>query len=221
MGLRSVLITCALTTLATSAGAQPEPGRAPGEYFHNGLYVRIGLGGTFVRDSFESGEGNALFGKTSGSVTGAGTSHQFAIGGAIVPGFVLAGGVVSDIAWTTSVDADGEAVEPDDSFALLTLGPMIDYYFDPEAGFHALFGGGFGVTSGVQPEGSDGGAATGLGLFAGFGHEWWVSEQWGIGGLLRAQYVRAEEAVVLLLIDTYKVHHNALGLSLLFTATYN
>jgi hypothetical protein len=226
-GMRLRIAQAALATTLAFAGhgvpafGQAPPARAPGERTHDGFYLQVALGPTVIRDSFESGDGNALFADTSGTVTGFGHAQHLAIGGALAPGFILAGAAAVDIARTTSTDYEGARVNPEQSYALLTFGPMVDYYFDEHGGWHALLGGGFGVTSGVQPDGVEGGAGSGYGFFAGVGHEWWVSEQWGIGALLRAQYVRAEESVTLIFIDTYKVQHSALGVALMFSATYN
>ena len=217
---RVILPALAVGALARSALAD-EP-RKPGEYVHDGFYVQLAVGPSLIRDSFESGDGNFFFDDTKGTVTGFGHSQHVAIGGALGPGLVLAGAAAADIARTTSADYDGGAVEPEESYVLLTMGPMLDFYFQPEGGFHALVGGGFGITSGVRPDGvSEGGAASGYGLFTGVGYEWWVSPQWGLGALLRLQYVRAEESVVLILVDTYKVEHSAVGVALMMSATYN
>lgn len=198
--------------------AEPRP---PGHYVHDGFYAQLALGAGMIRDSFESGDGNFFFDDTRGTVKGFGHSQHFAIGGAIAPGLALAGAAAGDIARTTSTDFEGGRVSPEESYAVLTLGPMLDFYFDPRGGLHALAGGGLGVTSPVQPDGVDGGGTTGFGVFAGVGYEWWIAPQWGIGALLRVQYVRAEESVTTLIVDTYKVDHSAVGTALMFSATYN
>jgi hypothetical protein len=208
--------------LAAACVSSPAVGqRAAGERHHDGFYLQLGLGGSTIRDSYDMSGGGLLFGEGSGTVTGFGTAQHLAIGGALAPGFILAGAVVVDVARTTSVELDGAKVNPDEGYALLTLGPMVDYYFDPDAGFHALAGFGWGLTSGVQPEGIDGGSASGYGVFVGVGNEWWISSEWGIGALLRVQYVSAREAPVVLLTDDLVIDHSALGIALMFSATYN
>jgi hypothetical protein len=206
---------------ATCVGSPALAERAPGEHHHDGFYLQVGLGPSMIRDDYDTSGGGILFGQSRGTITGYGHSQHLAIGGAVAPGFILAGAVVVDIARTTSADYEGAPVDPDESYALLTLGPMVDFYFDPDAGFHALLGLGLGVTSGVQPEGVDGGSSSGYGLFAGIGHEWWISSQWGLGALLRVQYVAGTESVVTLISDTQEIDHRALGVALLFSATYN
>ena len=214
-GMRIRVVALALVTSA------PALAQTSGVRHHDGFYAEIALGPSMIRDSFESGEGTVFFERTEGTVTGYGHSQHIAIGGSVAPGLVIAGAAAVDIARTTSADSEGGAVNPDDDYAIITLGPMVDWWFDPDAGFHALLGFGFGATSGVQPEGADGGSASGLGVFAGIGHKWWISDEWGLGALLRVNHVRGTESVVTIITDTYEIEHQALGFALMFSATYH
>ena len=208
-------------SLVAHAQAGGEAPPAPGAYTHDGFYLRLALGADMLRDSFSaSSDNNLLFGDSSGTVKGFGEAHEIAVGAAIVPGFILAGAAVVDIARTTSVSQTGYEVDPGNSYAMITLGPMVDYYPFSTNGFHAQAGAGLGVVSGVQPKGAKGGSGSGIGAFAGVGHEWWVAKQWGLGALLRMQFVSAKESEFAL-FDTYTAHHSALAFALLFSATYN
>lgn len=206
-----------LGALALSLPARAESGAR----HHDGFYAQLAVGPSMIRDGYESSGGGFLFDDTRGTVTGFGHSQHIAIGGAIAPGLNLAGGAVVDIARTTSVEYEGEPTHPPDDYAVLTMGPLVDWYFDPNAGFHALLGFGLGVTSGVEPEGVEGGSSSGLGMFAGAGYEWWIADEWGLGALLRVQYVRGTESIVTLISDTFEIEHEALGIALMFSATYN
>ncbi len=134
---------------------------------------------------------------------------------------IIAGAGIADTVFSPSVDSSGEPVDPGKTFAMVSFGPLIDYYPDPEAGLHVEAGVGFGVTSGVPPKGADGTAASGLGLFGGVGYERWIADQWALGGLVRVHYVRAHENADTLLLGGYDVEHRALAFALLFVATYN
>ena len=224
MGISLALPAAALIALATqSARAQapvPAPERGPGERHHDGVYVRIALGVSYLHDSYESNGDNVFFGDSKGTITGFGQANELAIGGALAPGLILAGAMVMDLARTTHADYSGEPVHPKDAYVMATFGPMVDYYFDPNAGLHLEAGGGLGIVSGVQPEGVDGGGGTGFGLFCGVGNEWWIAKQWALGGLLRLHYVSAHESEFAI-FDTLRVDHRALGVALLFDATFN
>lgn len=206
---------------ATSAVAEPRAPRQPGVRYHDGFFARLAIGPTMVRDSFEGHTEGWLFGDTQGTVTGYGHAQEIAIGGSVAPGLSLAGAVATDIARTTDTEYDGYPVSPEESYAVLTMGPMVDYYPDPEGGFHLNVGVGLGVTSGVQPKGGDGGSASGLGMFAGAGYDFWIADQWALGFMGRAHYVTATETIVVLIADSYEVEHRALAFGLFFTATYN
>jgi hypothetical protein len=116
---------------------------------------------------------------------------EIAIGGAVVPGFVLGGGV-----WTSSVLNSERTIEgrmpPSEvmggsgSFSL--VGPFIDWYFHAERGFHLQGAVGFATVRGYDfPEAEDNpdAVSAGGGAMIGFGYEWWVSEEWSFGILGR------------------------------------
>jgi hypothetical protein len=154
-------------------------------------------------------------------VSGFGEGHQVAIGGALFPGFILGGAAVADLGFSPKTENDGEDVETAESLGMVTFGPMIDFYPQATGGFHVEAGFGFGVTSGVTPEGVEGGGASGIGFFGGVGYELWVADEWGIGGLLRLHHVRSTQNADTLIAGEVDVTHRALAVSLLFSATYN
>lgn len=201
-------------SLSSTALAESKP------HTHDGAYVQLALGPSRAQDDYVL-EGTGLFGDSSGTVSGFGEGHQVAVGGALFPGFNLAGAAVVDIALSPKVENEGEAVEDIDSFALLTFGPMIDFYPQATGGFHVEAGVGFGVTSGVAPDGADGGGASGIGFFGGVGYELWIAKEWGMGGLLRLHHVRSTERADTLILGEIDVEHRAFAVALLFSATYN
>lgn len=224
-------------TLLIAAGARAEPPeysalppltpppsatvKPPGEHHHDGFFLRITAGVSYLRDAYEASSGSALVDVNgSGTVTGFGQAHELSIGGAVAPGLILAGAYAADIARTTKTQSDGTPANADNAYVLATIGPMVDFYPNPGGGLHFELGVGFGVSSGVQPEGFDGGAGTGVGVFVGGGYEWWVAPQWGLGGLLRLHGLSTREQHALI-FDELVVDHRAIALSLMFAATYN
>lgn len=122
--------------------------------------------------------------------TGAGPSVELAFGGTVAPGLVLGGGIYgTSIASPTY--SQGNLEEDGGAAVASMVGPFIDYYFDPNGGFHLEAALGYTALSAeegdVYPlESASGG---GFGLVAGVGYEWWVGEQWGLGVLGRLHYV--------------------------------
>jgi hypothetical protein len=187
---------------------------------HDGFYVQLAIGPSRSQDDYEV-TGTGLFGDSSGKATGFGEGHQVAVGGALFPGFVLAGAAVADVAFSTKIENEGEAVSSDDSFGMVSFGPLLDFYPQPSGGFHVQAGFGFGIASGIAPEGVDGGGAAGIGFFGGVGYELWIADEWGVGGLLRLHHVRAQESADTLIAGKLDIEHRALAVALMFSATYN
>jgi hypothetical protein len=134
-------------------------------------------------------------------VRGGGPALEFALGGTVAPGLVIGGGLYTVA--TDELTWDAEAARPysdDDSTeieggegTLGMLGVIIDYYPNPRAGFHLQGGLGVGTLAlmrdsdtnfpGENWEGGGGGAMLGV------GYEFWVSDQWSLGGIARALFV--------------------------------
>lgn len=213
-------LLAALLLLAQPSAAQPE--RQPGEYFHDGVYVRLGVGVGVVRDDVSMSQSGAFGFEQEGTVTGFGQANELAVGGALAPGLILAGGFFLNAAYGVKSDFGDVETQTSDGYAVVTFGPMVDYYPDPASGLHFELGFGLGATSGValRSMGEPGGA-TGYGLALGVGHEWWIAKQWGMGVLLRLQHVEAEDNIVTLLGPEFDAKHSANALGLMFTATLN
>lgn len=213
-------LLAALLLLAQPSAAQPE--RQPGEYFHDGVYVRLGVGVGLVRDDVSMSQSGALGFEQEGTVTGFGQANELAVGGALAPGLILAGGFFLNAAYGVKSDFGDVETQTSDGYAVVTFGPMVDYYPDPASGLHFELGFGLGATSGVALRSMDEpGGATGYGLALGVGHEWWIAKQWGMGVLLRLQHVEAEDNIVTLLGPEFDAKHSANALGLMFTATLN
>ena len=119
----------------------------------------------------------------------------------------------------------GTTLESDSGSILLSsIGPFVDYYFNPEAGFHGQAGVAFATvaagkgTNGSTPIPDDDYAGTGWALMVGAGWETWIGEQWSLGALGRLQYAGASlEASN----GGNEADVNALFLAILATVTYH
>lgn len=167
----------------SSAAATPPPADAsnPGARLHNGFYLRIAVGGGFARQGYTTESQGVTY---SSAVYGGAFNSSFLLGGTIVPGLVIGGGNENSVLLAAS-GGDGRAVAthtPAISFNV--YGAFADYYFDPRRGLHAQLMLGVGVRN--RLDGVDR-AELGPALVAGFGQDWWVSEEWSIGVLGRLQ----------------------------------
>jgi hypothetical protein len=107
------------------------------------------------------------------------------VGGAPSPGIIVGGALQLDSLPSKTFTVDQYSAKT--GVNLLTIGPFIDGYPDPRGGFH--LGGTFGFSaarltnSNSQTFSTD--KANGFGLAAWLGYDWWVADQWSVGGLLR------------------------------------
>jgi hypothetical protein len=218
--LRAALFVTA-TTLAAGAAQAAQP------RVHDGLYLRLGAGLGYLSDSAHSDALPVFGGEIDGTLTGYGPAGELALGGALSPGVFLGGGLylqwlpspkAEDVGWRTAeFDVDF------DSAMFWLLGPMVDYYFDATGGLHAQ--GCVGLAIGSLGEGTgedlpvarlESQSGTGPGGMLGFGHEWWVAQNWSLGLLGRVSLARfaTEE-------DGVEWSHFVVSPALLFTASLN
>ncbi len=190
--------------------APPPPGPDLTIHRHDGFYLRLAIGGTYVWDSVRIDDRSMKF-----SMRGGGLSMEVAVGGTPAPGVVVGGGLYSSTVTklnVTEVRQYGDRVENTsgdfDVSTFTLLGPMVDVFLDPNGGFHLQAAFGLGVVG--LGEGDTSSHTTdqygypvderremtdttysGLGVMLGAGYEFWVGEQWGVGGLARLVYISA------------------------------
>lgn len=167
--------------------APPIPKPDPSIRNHDGFYFRFALGVGFLNDTTS---------RTGDGRSSAGLPIEIMLGGTIAPGLVLGGGVAGGSypqrrAVSTSTDTSREVTA-----STVTLGPFVDWYFDPHKGTHAQLLVGLGQMQLTEGEsGARRGTSEvlstyhGLGISAGIGHEWWIGEQWSLGVMARVDYL--------------------------------
>jgi hypothetical protein len=214
-------------TFVYSPGAPPPPdlerrddafaeGRRSGKRFHDGFYLRLGVGAGYLTSKLTRAEDA----EAAGGGVGFTVPVELAFGGTPTPGFVIgAGSWAVHAPALTHTSGRGDFVrEAEASYGSISmLGPFADIYPAPRAGFHVQFAPcltlvGTG-TSSVTPEELTG---VGFGAMLGLGYEGWVSDQWGVGVLVRSQFAYAQ-----LSAESSSERYNFFGFTpaLLFTAT--
>ncbi len=215
-------------TLDASPAPPPAAG-TPGGRTHDGFYFRAGIGaggGSLagsIADSDPAWDGAGVGAK------GVAIPVELSFGGTVAPGLVIGGGSFGAVLPAPDATANNYGAELEGSGGAVTLssiGPFVDYYFDPSQGLHAQAGIAFAVVAAAR--GDDPGAnlqlppddysGTGWSSMAGLGWEAWVGEQSSLGVLGRIQFGGA----TLQSNDSdASVDANFLFLSMLATYTYH
>jgi hypothetical protein len=155
----------------------------PGVRTHDGFYLRMALGYASLSATVEDKESS-----TKLDLTGGGLAVELAVGGTVAPGLVLGVGSYGAAIFSPEYEYGGSTFDGE-TLTLSSIGPFIDYYFDPKGGGHIQAAVAFATFS--QPEGEDINSdldGTGYSLMLGGGYDWWVGDQWSIGLLARVQY---------------------------------
>ncbi|MEB2310218.1 MAG: hypothetical protein OZ921_14530 [Sorangiineae bacterium] len=203
----------------------------PSTHRHDGIYFRfaggVGLGLDFAEatsDYFARpgyGDGKSY----SGTADTFGGATEVAFGYTVTHGLALGAGVYT--ATLNRPRATGTGVGGGDyRFEISQLAlfcPMLDFYPMPSRGLHVQAGVGLGTyVAGTGRPLSYGSAlhahsATGTGFVLGAGYEWWLSDEWGVGALVRL--VRSGTDAT----DANGVawSHTTTSYALLLSATYN
>lgn len=208
-----VVLLTAMPSVALAQEAPPPPPAErpdPGAHLHDGFYLRMGLGGGGLHDSFQLTNAGAV----SGDASGPSGSLELAAGGAIVPGVILGGALFFESVQSPKITVLGETQSSDIHVGTLgMIGPFVDWYLNPRKGFHLQ--GAIGAARITLRDGS--GAVSdqspvGGGLVLGVGYEWWIGDDWGLGVMGRFTGAR--------LTDNSLTHDVQAG-SVLATLTFN
>ena len=172
---------------------------------HDGFYLRLHLGGSYLHLESEAG-----------SLSGPGGSVGVALGGVVAPDLILYGAFflssVDDP--TEKTDAYGTRTISGVNLAMVGLGGGLAYYLPNNvyfAGTLAMMQ--FSLSDAVNSNGLRYDSQWGLGGQGLIGKEWWVSQDWGIGV--------AGEVMAASMKDRERWTWTGTAFSLLFSATYN
>lgn len=187
----------------------------PPEHTHDGTYVRLQLGGGFIKMSSSQGGLDV-------EVSGSGPSFVLGVGGAVSRNLIVYGAIMDTQASQPEIKSGGTTLATgtgESSAGVVGIGPGMAYYFDASN----LFLSGTILLSKLVINDSVGDKVGesdwGLTAEAQFGKEWWVSDNWGLGlslqGLLGSMKDKDRDNS-----GNIPTWHSR-ALSLLFSATYN
>ena len=177
--------------------------------WHEGFYLRAGLGFGIFTDRFEGD-----LGWLDATASGGSGALELMVGGSLMDGLILGGGVVVEHVVDPAIEVENVRVEDDVAVGTFVLvGPFLDWYPSAAGGFHVqlLLGG-----SRIDIRSDDGGyrehAPVGGGAALGAGYDWWLADEWAIGflGRISASTMTDDD-----------VSHEVFAASLLATITYN
>jgi hypothetical protein len=195
--------------------AQPIPGQpsyfnpppvaymAP-QNLHDGFYLRLHLGGSYLRVS----DGN-------NTLSGPGASLGVALGGVVAPNLIIYGtfyGVsVSDP--TLDVSGGGSGTLNGLSLTMIGFGGGLAYYLPNNVYISGTLATTQFSLSETDNNNNSADSKWGFGVQGLVGKEWWVSQDWGIGV--------AGEVLASSMKDETDESWTGLSFGLLFSATYN
>lgn len=183
---------------------------------HDGFYARLNLGfnlgSAFVQtDSLSN---------PNYTVGGGSIAIDLLLGGTPSPGLVIGGGLLMQGTVTEDVEIDGGRSSPSGSSTLTLIGPFVDGFPTPNKGLH--FGGLVGLASArtTRQDNIDEFDGGGAGLAVWLGHDFWVGDEWSLGGLLRfsAAMTRQTEGEG---ADEVVLQNTTYGFTLEFSALYH
>jgi len=195
----------ALLGIATVAGALCVSGQAEAApRTHDGFYLQLNAGLGYLNASAEAG-GNKQ------SLSGATLPSSLLLGGTVGP-VVIGGGFFAYHAFAPGASLNGQKQNLDFSMTLIGIGAFADIYPDIHKGLHFQpFIGWGGLETSVN--GNSGGSdPTGLVFAIGGGYDFFVSDNWSIGGMARIAYAP---------LSLNDVSYGVFAPSLLATFTYH
>lgn len=151
--------------------------------------MRLSLGGGYVTavQSFEPGPApvntQATASSADVSVHGGSTSFDFMFGGTPVPGLVLGGGLIFNVAPSPDVKVLDVSATSQSDLTFWMAAMLVDIFPKPTGGFH--LGALVGIAELDWSGGGSGGSATGIGGGVLTGYDAWIGKQWSLGGLVR------------------------------------
>lgn len=172
---KSLLSMAALATLGAGGVARAQGvGGVPGFHEHDGFFLQMDLGAGPMSSSASSG---------GFDVELSGTAAQFsmAIGGAVVPNFIVAGHLWGASVSSPDVKVNGQSFGSvsDSTLSLSGIGVNLTYYFMPINIYVSATPSIAGLS--VKQGGQTFDAKNGFAIRLAAGKEWWVSDNWGLG----------------------------------------
>ena len=155
---------------------------------HDGFYLRLSLGGGSL--GARGYRYDTLDQRHDYEFQGDALSSDIMIGGTPAPGVTLGGAYLTNYAARRDYYDGAEQADSWMSFGI--VGPFIDIFPNPRRGFH--FGGAIGpaATASFDDRSEERAVAVGFGGSVWAGYDFWVSDQWSLGAVLRLSGGRVE-----------------------------
>lgn len=171
------------------------PAQDPHAHRHDGFYFRFGIGAGYGRAKTTGTLGST---DLTAHYSGAGPAYELLFGGTVARGFVVGGGFLGqDISDpSTTIESNDPSVPStlnvSGALGVLALGPFIDWFPDDTGGAHVGAMVGLG---GVGLKDRSGNADVGIGGSLWTGYDFWIANQWSLGGELRAVFAQGTREV--------------------------
>jgi hypothetical protein len=179
------------TSLAREPSPQVPPERSKEQgatgYFHRGIYLHAAIGPALFWGSSQAGV-------TEREFSGKSLSWTYAVGGTTNNGLVIGGMLRGERMFDLSgTDEDAQPISFEGvRFYMVSVGPFLELYPDPEQGLHFGFFVGLAYLNvhrrvqGLVVDADD--DPTGLEIALSGGYEWWVERELSVGFEARLGY---------------------------------
>jgi hypothetical protein len=183
----------------------------PGYQTHDGFYLQLQLGPGYTTMSAEA-NGSKL------TVSGGGIGLSIAAGGAIAPNLILFGQIVGNGAVEPKVESGGLSGTADGSATVSGFGGGITYYVMPANLYlsASLLAAQLSISN--QDGREVGESDIGVGINLSTGLEFWVSDNWGLGGAIQFMAARMPDKAP---AGVAKPTWTTVGLAFMLSATFN
>jgi hypothetical protein len=181
---RAQAIAVVALLLAVAPAARAQDRTRDGTRVHDGRFLRLATGVSYLHESWHSSGGTA-----DAVHTGWGPALEVAVGKHFRPGLVLGGSLQLTGIINRDETTRGMTFPLDDTVHFVdTLAALVDYYPNPRRGLHA--GGTLGIAAITELDTHMGGTQTSIAPAASLhaGYERFVSRRWSAGGIARLAF---------------------------------
>jgi len=192
-------------------GGQTAVGIPPGHETHDGFYLGLQLGPGYSSMSTSSGGADV-------TVSGGGLELSIAAGGVVAPNLVVFGQIVGNSSIDPKIEIKGFGSGTANGSATVSgFGVGLAYYVMPANVY--LSASLLATQLAVADENGDdvGKTDIGAGINLSAGKEWWVSDNWGLGGALQFMAARMKDKGEAGSKPTW----TSVGFALALSATFN
>jgi hypothetical protein len=159
-----------------------EPTAAEGTR-HDGFFLsgELGVGYLSMSGTASGGAHNV-----DSKIAGGAISGGLLLGSTLAEGWVIGAATQNHSVWSPTLEYGDKTEELDGSLGLSLMGPFAQFYPDPKEGLFFRLAPGYALVYATDSEVES--FATGFGVAAAVGNDWWIGKEWSMGVAGRFTY---------------------------------